>query len=295
MKKIILSSVVFLLFTCQSYSFEKRAYFHFIDNNEQVVSFTNFFKLQNSYQNKRIKLIEASSLYENSIRVLIIFGLSIIVLFIISIPLILLYFWLENFLAYQKTFKKKVQTNFWLNESEKSNFKTLKSNIQNANKTIEKANRIDKLEKSKKKDVNKIIQESKNTIYESNSKLVRLQELPESIWLQYCKTFTNIIGYGFGFITWVVSTYFYIQINFDTFEMGLKDYFRFPFKLYESLSSGSDSLKNDLPTEIWLNMVFIVGIAIAGYFIGKLFGWVIVTFENEKPPKINLENVDTYQ
>lgn len=294
MKKAILASVIFLLFTCKSYSFEKKEYFSFIDSYEQIANYTNIFQLQISYQKQKTKLIGPSSLYENSIRVLIIFGLSIIVLFIISIPLILLYFWLENFLEYQKTFKKKVLTNFWLNESEKSNFKTLKSNIKNANKIIEKAKRIDKLEKSKKNEAHKIIQESKNTIYESNSKLVRLQELPESLWLHYCKTFTNIIAYGFGFTTWVLSTYFYIQINFDSFEMGLKDYFRFPFKLYESLSSGAGSLKNDLPTEIWLNMVFIIGTAIAAYFIGKFLGWVIVTFENEKPPKINLENVDIY-
>jgi len=215
-------------------------------------------------------------------------------LFIISIPLILLYFWLENFLAYQKTFKNKVRTNFWLNESEKSNFKTLKSNIKNANKIIKKAKRIDKLEKSNKNDAYKIIQESKNTIYESNSKLVRLQELPESIWLQYCKTFTNIIAYGLGFITWIVSSYFYIQINFDNVEMGLKEYFRFPFKLYDSLSTSGDSLKNDLPMELLVNMSFIVAMAILAYFVGKFLGWVIVTFENEKPPEINLQNVDIY-
>ncbi|MBG7630956.1 MAG: hypothetical protein IZT56_11055 [Bacteroidetes bacterium] len=293
-KAFFLLPVFLLLFNWHSYSIEKKESLNFVLNYEQVANLSNFHLLQISYQIKKTKLIEASSLYENSIRVLIIFGLSVIVLFIISIPLILLYFWLENFLAYQKTFKNKVRTHFWLNESEKSNFKTLKSNIKNANKIIKKAKRIDKLEKSNKNEAYKIIQESKNTIYESNSKLVRLQELPESIWLQYCKTFTNIIAYGFGFITWVVSSYFYIQINFDNVETGLKEYLRFPFKLYDSLSTSGDSLKNDLPMDIWLNMIFIVGVAIVAYFIGKFFGWVIVTFENEKPPKINLENVDIY-
>ena len=86
--------------------------------------------------------------------------------------------------------------------------------------------------------------------------------------MQYGKTFTNRIAYWFGFITCVVSSYFYIQINFDSVETSLKEYFRFPFKIYDSISTSGDSFKNDLPLELLVNMSFIA-MAILAYFIGK--------------------------
>lgn len=296
MKKIIVLTILFLSISFSTYSFGRTYNYHFGYLNNQIVCLPQFVNLQVSDEIQKTKLIETSFIYKNTIRVILIFILVVIVLVIISVPLIMAYNLLTNLLEYNKKFKHKIQTNFWLNESEKNNFKTLKRDIKKAVKNIKKANKNKSLEQLEYNEFGKIIQENNNTIYEKTSKLLMLKELPESIWKEYCKIFTNMTGYGFGFITWVFSSYFYIVLNYNSFENGLIDYFKFPFKFLKSipLSSNSESLNQELPMEIWVNMVFIFSVTALAFFIGKFIGLILIFIENEKPPIIKMSNIDLH-
>lgn len=296
MRKIIFLTILFLLISISAYSFNKTYNYHLSNLNNQIEFLPQFIKLQVSNEIQKTKLIETSFIYKSTIRIILIFVLVFIVLVIISVPLVMAFYFLANYSEYNKKFKHKVKTNFWLNESEKTNFKTLKNDIKKAIKNIKKAKRNNNLKKIEYNEFGKIIQENNNTIYEKTSKLLKLKELPESIWVEYCKIFTNMTGYGFGFITWVVSSYFYIFLNYNSFEAGLTDYFKFPFKFLKSisLSLSSESIKQELPMEVWVNMVFIFVMTALAFFIGKYIGWIVVFIENEKPPIINMNNVDLH-
>ena len=79
-------------------------------------------------------------------------------------------------------------------------------------------------------------------------------------------------GNTFGIFAWVFLTYVYVSIYYNDFNTGIVDYFRFPFKVMDSLSDNNFTLNDHIPPEIWVSMVFIVGISVAHYFLGRFIG-----------------------
>ncbi len=129
----------------------------------------------------------------------------------------------------------------------------------------------------------KVIMEKKEIIsseddqatFSLNQKFIKLQELPITNWLNYRKTYANMIGYGFGILAWVISSNLFMLTKFDDISVGFKYYFRFPFEVFNNLSDLVESSTNGVSSDVWLQMIMIVcvsvGAYIAGWFIGNYF------------------------
>lgn len=209
------------------------------------------------------------------------------------VPVAFAYFSLSNFYEYKKIHKKK--NNFWLNDQEKAEYKLLSNEINNSIKFIKNYGNVGNEERlnQNKKELKAKIMEQENILFECNQKLTRFELMPETTWRAYCRAFSNLNAYFFGFITWVITSFFYIYVNFDSIEIGLKAYFQFPFKLFASFISKEKSVITAVSFEVWINMLLIVSVTILAFFIGKLLGRIILTSAYKKPPIINIYNVDS--
>jgi len=91
-----------------------------------------------------------------------------------------------------------------------------------------------------------------------------------------------MFGHGFGILAWIVSSYFYISINYNQLSVGLLDYLNFPFKLFSSVTNDTITIQNAIPLEVWGNMILIVGISILSFFLGRFMGETIININYKK-------------
>lgn len=125
------------------------------------------------------------------------------------------------------------------------------------------------------------VQKLKNQI-KKNDFSSKFTAIEEGTWLNYQSNYSALYGNGFGFITWVFFTYFYVSIYYNDFNTGVIDYFQFPFKIMNSLSDNNLTLNNHFPPKMWVSMLLIVGISVGNYFLGRFIGRFISTNFHKK-------------
>ena len=107
-------------------------------------------------------------------------------------------------------------------------------------------------------------------------------DLPKHVFLRYRQTYSNLFGNGFGIIAWVLSSYFYVTKNIDGVSAGLAEYFSFPFKLLSSITTNGITVKDAIPTSVWISMLLIVGLSILLFFLGRHIGTSIINANHNK-------------
>lgn len=125
------------------------------------------------------------------------------------------------------------------------------------------------------------VQKIKIEIKKNHSSL-KLIEVDKNTWLNCKNSYSAMYGNGFGVIAWILFTYFYISTYYTDFNTGLKDYFRFPFKIINEISNNNLTFNNPLASEIWISMLLIVGVSALCYFMGNFIGRFISTIFYEK-------------
>jgi len=117
---------------------------------------------------------------------------------------------------------------------------------------------------------------------------INYKELPISIWIRFRKTYSKMVGFGLSILAWSLASNTYIFKNFDEIDLGLKDYFRFPFKVLNSLGFINNKPKTSIPlTEVWLEMIYIVIISIVVFFAGYYIGKFIINMRYQRPKLSN--------
>lgn len=94
----------------------------------------------------------------------------------------------------------------------------------------------------------------------------------EPICRKYLKYSSNFFKNFMALAAWNIFSLIYIVIGFDSFINGLREYFFFPFAVFQSLS------KNEIFNSIhkfqsnWLFMLTIIILTFSFYFLGKYIG-----------------------
>jgi len=128
-----------------------------------------------------------------------------------------------------------------------------------------------------------------NNLYDYKKYLARsdmffseFYDLPKHVFIKYRQTYSNLFGNGFGIIAWVLSSYFYVTKNIDGISVGLAEYFSFPFKLLSSITARGITVKDAIPTSVWISMLLIVGLSILLFFLGGRIGTSIINASHNK-------------
>lgn len=128
----------------------------------------------------------------------------------------------------------------------------------------------------------------KSNYWSNQYKLVEPQKQSETERSKYRRIYGNLVGFGFGFIIWLLSSFIYISTNFNEIKVGLKEYFQFPFKVYDSLVSNENILLDtEISSEIWIAMLSVVFISIAAYFLGKFIRNILANLELKRLPQVS--------
>ena len=97
-----------------------------------------------------------------------------------------------------------------------------------------------------------------------------------SVFSQYKNSYAFVVGSGFGFLAWIFASIFYISKSYDQFGIGFIEYFNFPFKVLSNLSTENIIISNIVSSEVWLNMLLIVGVSAIHFTIGWYIGRLII-------------------
>jgi len=113
---------------------------------------------------------------------------------------------------------------------------------------------------------------SRGINFQENNKITKYLE---SLKDKYVKSYSNFIKYFSAIATWNIFSLLYIMIGFDSFIAGLKEYFYFPFYVFQTLN------KEEIYNSIYvfksegLIMTAIIALTFSFYHIGKYAGLYI--------------------
>ena len=103
-----------------------------------------------------------------------------------------------------------------------------------------------------------------------------------------------MFGYGFGILAWLISGNLYILTSFDDISIGFKYYFRFPFEVFNNLSSLVESSSNLISADVWMQMIIIVGVSVGSYIFGYSLGGYLACRNCKKPELVSPSNIDKF-
>ncbi len=216
MKKLLFIFAFLCVFMSCDIPYENNQNSILLLNSKLINNVNEFSVLQDlpDFHKQESVTLNNYSPYYNILRIFICSIIIMLVLVIVSTPLLLVYFWIDNFFEVRK---------------------------------------------------------SRTPIKKCDASL-QLLEVEDSAWSTYKNSYSAMYGNTFGIIAWVFFTYFYVSIYYNDFNTGIIDYFRFPLKIMESLSDNNLTLNNHIPPKMWISMLFIVGISVAHYFLGRYIG-----------------------
>ncbi len=97
----------------------------------------------------------------------------------------------------------------------------------------------------------------------------------ESLCRKYLISYSNFFKYFSALAAWNIFSMLYIIIGFESFEMGLKEYFYFPFYVFQTLTN--DEIYNSFYVfkSEGIYMIAIIVLTFAFFQIGKYYGLFI--------------------
>ena len=84
--------------------------------------------------------------------------------------------------------------------------------------------------------------------------------------------YSCFIGNGTGLLCWIILSLWYIVFGFQDVSSGLKEYFYFPFKVFNTLINKEFMSSFEDMYENWVYMILIVIITFLFFLIGKSIG-----------------------
>jgi len=105
------------------------------------------------------------------------------------------------------------------------------------------------------------------------------EKVPKRVISAYKPIFSNMYANAFGFLTWMLSSYYSVSISYNQESVGLLEYFGFPFKLLSRISNGAESFNDAIPLGVWVSVLFIIaGISTMLFLLGRFIGNTIINF-----------------
>ena len=95
-----------------------------------------------------------------------------------------------------------------------------------------------------------------------------IKELPRSKWPEYRRLYSKMIGFAVANIVYSVSTNIYMFKSYKQVQVGFKEYFSFPFKVFKGLNTVDEASNLAIPLkEVWFGMLLIVAVSILSFFV----------------------------
>lgn len=111
-------------------------------------------------------------------------------------------------------------------------------------------------------------------------------KVSKRVWFNYRKTYSKMLGFGLSILAYCLASNFYMLRNFDRLEVALVNYFSFPFKVLDNISKLRVRDDNSMVLEeIWREMLLIVFVSMAIFFVGYFIGYSIVNFRFRRVKK----------
>lgn len=116
-----------------------------------------------------------------------------------------------------------------------------------------------------------------------------LKDVTNMEWLRYRSTYSRMVGFGFSIFAYGTASTVYLIQNFKRIEIGMVEYFSFPFKVVKNLNhvQSIDHLETGDPflfpfQEVWNEMIFIVVISAIFFLAGYVFAAFLVDYRLRK-------------
>ena len=97
----------------------------------------------------------------------------------------------------------------------------------------------------------------------------------ESLCKKYLKSYSSFLKYFSGLAAWNIFSLLYIILGFDSFSTGIKEYFYFPFNVFQTLSNEEIFDTMYVFKSEGVIMITIIAITFLFFLIGKYFGRLI--------------------
>jgi len=89
---------------------------------------------------------------------------------------------------------------------------------------------------------------------------------------KYIKAHASFYKYLSALLAWNIFSIIYIAFSFENFSIGLKEYFNFPFEIFQLLKNEDVFNSIYLFKSNWVAMITITLFTLSFYIIGKYFG-----------------------
>ena len=242
---------------------------------------------------------------------LILLLILVLGLAIIATPIVMVFGTLFSIFSYLKI-RSKIKgdySDFWLTNSEKSDFKTVSVKLVDAIDKIEKAEKMgDKEGIARNKDGSfalrgnrgKEIQGFINTNQSIKNKYLpiyqNLKNLPQKRWLKFRNIYTRFYSFLIASVAWLITTGILISKEFSDFSYGVNAIIRFPVDLVKMLVStrtGGDYENPDALMQ-WKVLLISAGICLAIYLIVLFVSRASAKKVSPIPPEVNMDNLNKY-
>jgi len=107
---------------------------------------------------------------------------------------------------------------------------------------------------------------------------------------KYIKSHGSFYKYLSALTAWNIFSLIYIAFSFENFSTGLKEYFNFPFHMFQSLRNEDIFNSIYLFKSNWVSMITITLLTLSFYIIGKYFGIFIAKNKIKKKRVVFLNN-----
>ena len=236
---------------------------------------------------------------------LIILFLLLLGLAIIATPLVMFFGTLFSIFSYVKV-RSKIKgeySDFWLNESDKLDFKRVSTKVVEAIEKIEEAKKLGQeeglaknrdgsfaLRGNRGKEVQAFINSNQNIIDRFNPIFQAIKSSPQERWVKFRKSYTRFYSFLIGSVCWLISTSILISKEFSDFSYGASTIIKFPVDLFSG-QTGAEHTDKFLQ---WKILLISAGITLVVYLIILLVSKETAKKVSPIPPEVSLSNYNKY-
>lgn len=236
--------------------------------------------------------------------------LIILILLVIAIAAAIAPIFLIGALIYYTLkFKKKYPNlsgtyrDFWLNESEKAEFKKWYKLEVDSNKMIDEANQMaDDHELSRNMDgrissrsdlgkkLLEVISENRDVLRDASRSIGYLSRKPLRQWEEFFELYKYYFGFRISSIVYFIGLP--IMCQFKYFKLSLQDALLFGYNLYRGIGVKDYGIGKYVYKENLFGLTLVAAIALASYYFAKHVSIRQANKLSPEPPEIDIDNID---
>lgn len=236
---------------------------------------------------------------------LIILILLVIAIAAVIAPIFLIGALIYYTLKFKKQYPKLSGTyrDFWLNESEKEEFKKWYKLEVDSKKMIDEANQMaDDHDLSRNMDgrissrsdlgkkLLEVMSENRDVLRDASRSLGYLSRKPLRQWNEFLESFKNYFAIRISSIVYFIALP--IMCQFKYFKLNIQDALLFVYNLYRGIGDKEYGIGKYVYKENMFGLILVAGIAVVSYFLARYFSYKQANKLTPEPPEIDIDIID---